>query len=69
MVVEESGRLNEERMENVEVFRYLGVWFDRGMRGNVYLEKMRVKAEKWGARIGCMSRMNGEMEVDRGRLI
>ena len=25
-------KINEERMENVEVFKYLGVWFDRGMR-------------------------------------
>ena len=28
-----SGRewkINEERMENVEVFKYLGVWFDEG---------------------------------------
>ena len=56
-------------MQNVEVFKYLGVWFDRGMRGNVHLGKMRKKAEKWGARIGSMSRVNGEMEVDRGRLI
>ena len=62
-------KINEERMENMELFKYLGVWFDRGMRGNVHLEKMREKAEKWGARIGCMSRVNGEMEVDRGILI
>ena len=39
------------------------------MRGNVHLEKMREKAEKWRARIGCMSRLNGEIEVDRGTLI
>ena len=45
------------------------MWLDRGMRGNVHLEKMRGKAEKWRAKIGCMSRVNGEMEVDRGRLI
>ena len=38
----------EERMENVEVFKYLRVWFDRGMRGNVHLAKMREMAEKWG---------------------
>ena len=41
----------------------------RGMKGNVHLEKMREKAEKLGTRIGCISRVNGEMEVDRGRLI
>ena len=43
------------------------------MRGNVHLEKMGKRAEKWGGggggRIGCMSRVNGEMEVDRGRLM
>ena len=65
--MEESGRV--ERMENVEVFKYLWGWFDRGMRGNVHLEKMRGKAEKWGEKIGCMSRVNREKEVDRGRLI
>ena len=30
---------------------------------------MRGKAEKWGPRNGCTSRVNGEMEVDRDRLI
>ena len=39
-------KINEERMENVEVFKYHGVWFDRWMRGNVHLEKMWEKAEK-----------------------
>ena len=43
-----GGECNEKRMENVEVFKYLGVWFDRGKRGNVHLEKMRGKPEKWG---------------------
>ena len=38
----------KERRENVKVFQYHGVWFDRGMRENVYLEEMREKAEKWG---------------------
>ena len=61
-------KINEERMKNVEIFKYLGVWFDRGMRGNAHLEKMREKAEKWEARIGCMRRVNGEMEMDRGKL-
>ena len=46
----------------------LGVWFDRRMRRNVHQEKLREKAEKWVARIDCMSRVNGEMGVDRGRL-
>ena len=39
-------KVNEERMENV--FKYLGVWFDRGMRGNVHLEKMRKDWEMGG---------------------
>ena len=29
------------------------------MRRNVHLEEMMEKVEKWGARIGCMSRVNG----------
>ena len=64
-------KIYEERMEIVEIFKYLGVWFDRELRGNVHLEKIKEKAEKWvvGARIGCMSRVNGEIGVDRGRLI
>ena len=46
--VVEGGRFNEEKIENVEVFIYLGVWFDRGMRGNVHLEKIREKAGNGG---------------------
>ena len=42
----EECKINEERMENMEVFKYLGLWFDRGMRANLHLEKMREKAEK-----------------------
>ena len=30
---------------------------------------MKEKDEKWGPRIGCMSRVNGKMEENRGRLI
>ena len=47
----------------MEVFKYLEVWFDREMRGNVHLEKMK-KAEKWVARIGCISRVNREMDLN-----
>ena len=43
----EEWKINEERMENVEVFKYFGVWFVGGMRENVRLEKMREKTEKW----------------------
>ena len=40
-------KINEERMEMiVAVFKYLGEWFDRGMRGNIHLEKMRKKGGK-----------------------
>ena len=45
-------KINEEKMVNVEVFEYLGMWFDGRMRGNVHLEKMREKAENWDAKIG-----------------
>ena len=52
----------------MKIFRYLGVCLDRGMRGKVHLEKMREKAENEGQEL-AMSRVNREMEVDRGRLI
>ena len=32
-------------MEEVEELKYLGVWVDRKLRGNVQLEKMAKKAE------------------------
>ena len=40
MVVEkknggEKWRIGDEEMEEVESFKYLGVWFDQRMRGNV----------------------------------
>ncbi len=34
----------------------------------MYICKMMEKAENWEAKIDCMSRVNGEMEVDRGRI-
>ena len=39
--------------------------------GEVNLVKMRKTAEKWGrgTRIGSMSKVNGKMEKDSGRLI
>ena len=30
-------KINEERMEDLEIFKFHGVWFGRGMRGNVHL--------------------------------
>ena len=33
-------------MDEVESFKYLGVWFDQRMRGNVELEKMVEQAEE-----------------------
>ena len=41
-----SGKIGEEIMEEGE--RYLGVWFDRKLRGNVHLEMMANKAEECG---------------------
>ena len=54
-------KINEEKMENVEVFKYLGVWFDGEKRGNVHLEKMREK-EVWDARRVGSSRLVCNME-------
>ena len=39
-------------MEEVEEFKYLGVWVDRKLRGNVQLENMaKKKAEEWIGRV------------------
>ena len=35
---EGSWKIGDEIMEEVEEFKYLGVWFDRKLRGNFYLE-------------------------------
>ena len=34
-------KINEKRMGNMEVFKYLGMWFDRRTRGNLHSEKGR----------------------------
>ena len=41
-----SWKIGWEIMEEVEEFKYLGVWFDRKQRGNVHSEKMVNKAEE-----------------------
>ena len=65
----ESWSINGEVMEEVEAFKYLGVWLDRKMKGNVQFERMREKAEEWAGRTEWMSRVNGQIEVERGRQI
>ena len=50
-------------------FKYLGVWFDRGLQGNVQLEKMKEKAEERAGEAEWMSRKDGPIEVERGRLV
>ena len=64
-----SWRINGQEMEEVKVFKYLGLWFDRGMRGNVQVEKMAEKAEEWAGKMEWMSRKDGKIEVERGRLV
>ena len=64
-----SWRINGQEMEEVKVFKYLGLWFDRGMRGNVQVEKMAEKAEEWAGKMEWMSRKDGQVEVERGRLV
>ena len=56
--------IGEEIME-VEEFKYLGLWFDRKLCGNVHLEKMANKAEEWVGKVMWMSRVNRQEEVDR----
>ena len=63
--MEEKGRLMRGEWKYSSILEYGLI---DGMRGNVHLEK---KGNGGGglARIGCISRVNGAMEVDRGRLI
>ena len=56
-------------MEEVEEFKSLSVWFDRKLRGKIHLEKMPNKAEDWVAKVMWMSRVNGQVEVYRGRMV
>ena len=53
-------------MGDVDGFKYLGVWFERKLRGNVHLEKMENKAEEKVGKVMWMFRMNGQVEVDIG---
>ena len=39
------------------------------LRGNVHLEKMANKAEEWVGKVIWMSRVNRQVEVDRGRMV
>ncbi len=73
IVVRKGGRglklyIDGEELEVVEAFRYLGVWVDEKLRVNVYLEEIKVKAEKWIGKFVWMSKVNGKMEVDRDRM-
>ena len=65
----EKWRIGDEEMEEVDSFKYLGVWFDQRMRGNVQLEKMVEQAEEWAGKIEWMARVDGELEAERGRLL
>ena len=60
-----SWKIGEEAMEEVEEFKYLGVWFDRKLRGNVHLEKIVKKAEERVGKVTWMSRVNVQVEVDK----
>ena len=65
----EKWKIGDEEMEEVESFKYWGVWFDQRMRGNVQLEKMVEQAEEWAGKVEWMARVDGELEAERGRLI
>ena len=56
-------------MEEVEKFKNLDVWFDRKLQGNVHLEKMVNKAKEWVGKVMWMSRVNGQVELDRGQMV
>ena len=53
-------------VQKVEAFKYLGIWLDQKMRGNVQMERVREKAEEWTGRTEWMSHVNGQIEVERG---
>ncbi len=44
-------------------------WFDRKLICNVQLEKMAKKADEWIGRVTRMSRGNGQVKVDRERMV
>jgi len=55
--------------EVINEFKYLGLWFDRHMRGNVQLEKLSEKAEEWEGKVERVSRKDEQFEVERGRVV
>ena len=61
-----SWKIGEEIMEEVEEFKYLGVWFNRKLRGIVHIEKMVNKAKEWVGKVMWMSRVSEQVEIDRG---
>ena len=64
-----SGKIGEKIVEEVEKYMYLGVWVDKMLRGNIQLEKMADKGRRVDWKGEWMSRVNGLVEVDRGRML
>ena len=64
----ESWSISGEVMEEVEAFKYLGIWLDWKNERNVQVEGMREKAEEWAGRTEWMSYVNGQIEVECGKL-
>ena len=60
-----SWKIGEAAIEEAEEFKYLGVWFDRKLRGNVHLEKIVKKAEERVGKVTWMYRVNVQVEVDK----
>ena len=56
-------------MEEVEGFKYLRVWVDMKLRGNVQLENMAKKAEELIGSVTWMSSVNRQVEEDRRRMV
>ena len=61
--------LGVKEVEETDAYKYLGVWFDVQLRGKVHLEWMLKKAEEVRQLVGWLGRVNGVMEVERGRAI
>ena len=58
-----------KEVEETDAYKYLGMWFDVQLRGKVHLEWMLKKAEEVRQLVGWLGRVNGVMEVERGRAV
>ena len=56
-------------LQYIYIYIYFFFNFFFGVRSNVQLQKMANKAEERVGKVVWISRVNGQVEVDRGRLV